>query len=112
MKFSEYGDQLLHNRLNSKHAETIDSLFAQVKTLTAERDQLQRNINADLQGNLKIREILGARDNETMFGFAERFAKERDALKADAESWRAYKARKDAVIAAGMRRNPLRKGTP
>ena len=30
------------------------------------------------------------------------------ALRADAESWRKYKARKDAVIAAGMGRNPLR----
>ncbi len=29
-------------------------------------------------------------------------------LVADAEKWRAYKARKDAVIAAGMGRNPLR----
>ena len=31
-----------------------------------------------------------------------------EALLADAESWRKYKARKDAVIAAGMGRNPLR----
>ena len=31
-----------------------------------------------------------------------------EALTADAEQWRAYKARKDAVIAAGMGRNPLR----
>ena len=31
-----------------------------------------------------------------------------EALRADAESWRKYKARKDAVIAAGMGRNPLR----
>ena len=29
-------------------------------------------------------------------------------LAADAEKWRAYKTRKDAVIAAGMGRNPLR----
>ena len=29
-------------------------------------------------------------------------------LVADAEKWREYKARKDAVIAAGMGRNPLR----
>ena len=29
-------------------------------------------------------------------------------LVADAEKWRAYKARKDEVIAAGMGRNPLR----
>lgn len=32
-----------------------------------------------------------------------------EALMADAEQWRAYKARKDAVINAGMGRNPLRK---
>lgn len=31
-----------------------------------------------------------------------------EALRADAESWRKYKARKDAVIAAGMGCNPLR----
>ena len=31
-----------------------------------------------------------------------------EALTADAENWRAYKARKDAVIAAGMGKNPLR----
>lgn len=31
-----------------------------------------------------------------------------EVLRADAESWRKYKARKDAVIAAGMGRNPLR----
>ena len=36
------------------------------------------------------------------------FRAERDALALDAESWRKYKARKDAVIAAGMGRNPLR----
>ena len=33
---------------------------------------------------------------------------ERDAAVADAELWRAYKARKDAVLAAGMGRPPLR----
>ena len=33
---------------------------------------------------------------------------EAEALRADAESWRKYKARKDAVIAAGMGRNPFR----
>jgi len=33
-----------------------------------------------------------------------------EGLVRDAESWRAYKARKDAVIAAGMGRNPMRKG--
>lgn len=31
-----------------------------------------------------------------------------EALRADAESWRKHKARKDAVIAAGMGRNPFR----
>lgn len=36
------------------------------------------------------------------------FHTEIEALRADAESWRKYKARKDAVIAAGMGRNPLR----
>lgn len=33
---------------------------------------------------------------------------EYEALAADATKWREYKARKDAVIAAGMGRNPLR----
>ena len=33
-------------------------------------------------------------------------------LKTDAEQWRAYKARKDAVLAAGMGRNPLRGKCP
>jgi len=33
---------------------------------------------------------------------------ELDAVRADAASWRKYKARKDAVIAAGMGCNPLR----
>ena len=48
----------------------------------------------------------------------ERLCKERDDLKvelaaaqADAELWRKYKARKDAVISAGMGRNPLRQET-
>ena len=34
---------------------------------------------------------------------------ERDELKADAEQWRKYKARKDAAIAHGFGRNPLRR---
>ena len=37
-----------------------------------------------------------------------RLTAEVERLRADAESWRKYKARKDAVIAAGMGRNPLR----
>jgi regulator of replication initiation timing len=35
-----------------------------------------------------------------------------EALKSDAEKWRAYKARKDAVIAAGMGRSPMRAAQP
>lgn len=37
---------------------------------------------------------------------------ERDALRADAERWRKYKARKAAVLSAGMARNPLRQKPP
>ena len=33
-------------------------------------------------------------------------------MAADAELWRAYKARKDAALAAGFGRNTLRKETP
>ncbi len=35
---------------------------------------------------------------------------ENEALRQDAEKWRAYKGRKDAVLAAGLGRNPLREG--
>lgn len=35
-----------------------------------------------------------------------------EALKADAEQWRKYKARKEAVLAAGMGRSPLRQKQP
>ena len=47
--------------------------------------------------------------NDT-FGETEHAALERalEAVVRDAELWRAYKARKDAAIAAGMGRNPLR----
>lgn len=38
----------------------------------------------------------------------EALTKENAELRADAERWRKYKARKDAVIAAHMGRNPLR----
>lgn len=43
---------------------------------------------------------------------AENLEAERDALKADAEQWRAYKKRKNEVIAAGMARSPLRSEAP
>lgn len=55
-----------------------------IEALTKERDQLQKDLNADLSGNAKLREIIGAKGGETMFEFANRFVVERDALLAAA----------------------------
>ena len=50
-----------------------------------ERDQLQKDFNAELSGNAKLREIIGANGGESMFEFANRFVAERDALAAAAK---------------------------
>jgi hypothetical protein len=74
--------------LKATHAAGRASRDAEVETLRAESDQLQRDFNAELQGNAKLREILGAKGSETMFEFANRFVDEREALRADAERYR------------------------
>jgi hypothetical protein len=62
--------------------DSVLALLAEHDAITAERDALQRDLNAELAGNAKLREIIGAKGGETMFEFAERFVAERDALAA------------------------------
>ena len=56
-----------------------------IEALTKERDALQKDLNAELSGNAKLREVIGAKGGEAMFEFANRFVAERDALAAAAK---------------------------
>lgn len=78
--------------------------------LLAERDALKQTLHDELDGNLRLRDIGGARPEEPMTTFLERVFAERDALadklkaaeESDAESLRLYRsarARADALAA-------------
>lgn len=75
--------------LEREHAAALVALKARL----SERDCQIAQLNFVLQGERAAKEKAEA---------------ERDENKADAEQWRAYKARKDRVISAGMGRSPLR----
>jgi hypothetical protein len=99
----------------------LAKVFAENERLKTENLQIHTLMNLyNLGGWTDSLELMKERDSEkqvreqhaeTILWQSEEIAKliaERDAFKVDAESWRKYKQRKDAVIAAGMGRNPLR----
>ncbi len=57
-------------------------------SIEAERNAFKRDLDAELAGNAELRSKLGARDNETMWQFADRLAAEVEALRVDAERYR------------------------
>lgn len=80
--------------------ELMDKMQAEVKRLQGvlfEYTDFVRDFRAETDA---VRSVLAARNTEI------------ESLREDAEKWRTYKARKDAVIAAGMGRNPLRQKQP
>ena len=54
-------------------------------SVMAERDAFKQTVHDELDANLRLRELGGARADETMTAFLERVIAERDALRADAE---------------------------
>lgn len=91
---------------------TTEELIAEIKNLKAyaihERSLAAEKYTQEIH-DLKHEVEAMVAENDKLSGLWSKVKDERDAFKADAEQWRAYKSRKDAVIAAGMGRNPLRK---
>lgn len=82
--------------------------------LLAERDALKQTLHDELDGNLRLRELGGARPNESMPGFLERVFAERDALRADAERYRWLKKeheRYDPICHLSWKKNLDRDGS-
>ena len=61
-------------------ADRIDRLGEMVERLVAQRDALQQTLHDELAGNLRLRDLGGARPDEPMLTFLERIIAERDAL--------------------------------
>ena len=90
----------LNDCFSSVQATALLSLADQLEAVTAD---CERFANQAFAVNAEAETLVGRANSEVA-----RLTAERDALAKDAALWRAYMARKTAVIAAGMGSNPLR----
>ena len=99
----------LRDALAAQNAEieSLDKINAsQFAQAHADRKQVLASLAAK---DAEIAELRTA--NAQMHKQASLVYAENERLREDAEKWRAYMARKNAVISAGMGRNPLREAT-
>ncbi len=86
-------DMDLDRELRAKIADLTD----ECKTLRAERDAYKQSLYAELDTNLRLRELGGAKPDECMTPFLERVIAERDSLQVGAQV-----LRNDLDTALGM----------
>ena len=66
-------------------ADALEAQAAEIARLKAERDAFKQSLYAELDTNLRLRELGGAQPDEPMTPFLERVIAERDGLRVDAE---------------------------
>jgi hypothetical protein len=89
MIFAEAADEI--ERLTAEIAideQRVADLMTDLDRVAKERDAFKQTLYGELDGNLRLRAIGGARDDEPMSTFLERVFAERDALRADAARYR------------------------
>jgi hypothetical protein len=94
--------------------QTVMALADAYEAVALFRHEDKRHARAALHAAVEAMAQTAAYERECLmdsYKAGEALRQELEDVKADAEKWRNYKARKDAVIAAGMGRNPLRDST-
>lgn len=71
----------------AEQAQIEAPLRAEIARLTAERDAFKQMVHDELDCNLRLRDLGGAKPDEGMSAYIERVIAERDALREDAERW-------------------------
>ena len=80
--------------------ERFDAMHGNAIDLASDKERLQAELDSTFIVLMEqVRNII-------------RLENECSALKADAEKWRAYQARKQKAINAGLGKSPLRRGKP